>query len=184
MFLATKITPPIPSVTTSLSVESASPATTAALEHFDTIIRRALGRSAFGIPSPSAHMKWYLPSSDDFIATLTMLTFFLGAFFVLLALKLVLGMILLRFARNRYADMKKREFQNYDTGGKRVGGWGMIEVDEDKRRWIHEDDAEGLRRLREKERVGREKAEKAVMEGKASDFSRVSRYEMSAKRIW
>lgn len=113
-----------------------------------------------------------------------MLTFFLGAFFVLLALKLVLGMILLRFARNRYADMKKREFQSYDTGGKRVGGWGMIEVDEDKRRWIYEDDTEGLRRLREKERAGREKAEKAVQEGKASEFSRVSRYEMSAKRIW
>lgn len=93
-------------------------------------------------------------------------------------------MILLRFARNRYANMKKKEGQSYDTGGKRVGGWGMIEVDEDKRRWIYEDDAEGLRKLREKERVGKEKVEKAVAEGKANDFSRISRYEMSAKRIW
>jgi len=186
MFLATKITPPLPSATTSLSdlSESASPATTAALEHFDNIIRRALGRSAFGIPDPTAHARWYLPSTDDFIATLTMLTFFLGAFFVLLALKLVLGMILLRFARNRYAEMKNREHVSYDTGGKRVGGWGMIEVDEDKRRWIYDDDVEGLRKLREKERAAKEKAEKAVAEGKASDFSRISRYEMSAKRIW
>lgn len=129
-------------------------------------------------------MRWYIPNADDVVAGLTMLTFFLGAFLVLLALKLVLGMILLRFARNRYRDMKKREHQTYDTGGKRVGGWGMIEVDEDKRRWIYDDDPEGLRKLREKERVAKEKSEKAVANGTATDFSRISRYEMSAKRIW
>ena len=80
--------------------------------------------------------------------------------------------------------MKEREHQSYDTGGKRVGGWGMVEVDEDKRRWIHDDDPETLRRLREMESVAKEKAEKAIVEGKAGDFSRISRYEMSAKRIW
>lgn len=184
MFLATHVSPPLPSVTTSLSVESSSPATTAALEHFDNIIRRALGRSTFGIPDPTASMRWYLPTADDAIAALAMLVFFLGAFFVLLALKLVLGMILLRFARNRYRDMKKREHQSYDTGGKRVGGWGMIEVDEDKRRWIYDDDPEALRKLREKERAGKEKTEKATANGTGTDFSRISRYEMSAKRIW
>jgi hypothetical protein len=180
MFLATRVSPPIPSTATALSVES-STATTAALEHFDNIIRRALGRSAFGIPDPTASARWYLPSADDAIAALAMLVFFLGAFFVLLACKLVLGMILLKFARNRYCSMKKREHQNYDTGGRRVGGWGMVEVDDDKKRWIYDDDPETLRKLREKERVAKEKAEKGAS---TQDFGKISRYEMSAKRIW
>jgi hypothetical protein len=180
MFLATHLPPPIPSTATALSVES-SPATTAALEHFDNIIRKALGRSAFGIPDPTATNRWYLPSADDVIAALTMLVFFLGAFFVLLACKLVLGMLLLKFARNRYRSMKKREHQSYDTGGKRVGGWGMVEVDDDKKRWIYNDDPETLRKLKEKERAAKEKAEK---EGVGQDFGKISRYEMSAKRIW
>ena len=182
MFLATHLPTPIPSTATALSVEPAgtSPATTAALEHFDNLIRKALGRNAFGIPDPSASAHWYLPSADQFISALTMLIFFLGAFFVLLACKLVLGMLLLKFARNRYRSMKKLEQANYDTGGKRVGGWGMVEVDDAKRRYIFEDDPETLAKLKEKERVGREKAEK----GSKEDFGKISRYEMSAKRIW
>jgi hypothetical protein len=182
MFLAIHVPPPIPSTATSLSVESAttSPATTAALEHFDNIIRRALGRSTFGISDPLSRNPWYLPSADDAIAALTMLVFFLGAFFVLLACKLVLGMLLLRFARNRYQDMKKREHQNYSTEGKRLGGWGIVEVDEDKKRWIYDDDPETLRRLKEKERAAKEKVEKS---GAEQDFGKISRYEM-VKRIW
>jgi hypothetical protein len=182
MFLATHLPPPIPSTATALSVEPAgtSPATTAALEHFDNLIRTALGRNTFGIPDPSASHRWYLPSADQFISALTMLVFFLGAFFVLLACKLVLGMLLLKFSRNRYRSMKKREHANDDTGGKRVGGWGMVEVDDAKRRHIFVDDQETLAKLKEKERVAREKAEK----GSKEDFSRISRYEMSAKRIW
>jgi hypothetical protein len=162
-------------------VES-SPATTAALEHFDKIIRGALGRSAFGIPDPYASARWYLPSADNAIAALTMLVFFLGAYFVLLAMKLVLGMVLLRFARNRYRDMKRREQANYDTNGKRVGGWGMVEVDDDKKRWIYDDDPDALKRIKDKERVAKEKAEKGA--AVSADFSKISRYEMSAKRIW
>lgn len=100
---------------------------------------------------------------------------------VLLACKLVLGMILLRFSRGRYKGMKEREEADYGTGGKRVGGWGMIEVEEDKRRWIYEDDKETLRGLREKERAGTEKAERG---GVSKDFSKITRYTMSAKRIW
>ena len=76
--------------------------------------------------------------------------------------------------------MKKREYLNYDTGGKRVGGWGMVEVDDSKRRYIFEDDPETLAKLKEKERAAREKAEK----GSKEDFGKISRYEMSAKRIW
>jgi len=185
MFLATHVPPPIPS-TTALVFESpagATPITTAALAHFDDLIRRALGRSTFNLPSPYPST-WYLPSTDDVIASLTMLTFFLVAYFVLLALKLVLGMLLLTFARNRYSDMKSRENGNvvYETGGKRVGGWGIVEVDEAKRRWFYEDDPETLAKIREKERAGREKAEKAG--GAEVNFEKISRYEMSAKRIW
>ncbi|PQE30285.1 hypothetical protein CJF32_00008185 [Rutstroemia sp. NJR-2017a WRK4] len=179
MFLATHLPPPLPSTATSLSVES-SPATTAALEHFDTIIRKALGRSTFGLPNPNSTTPWFLPSADDVIASITMIVFFLGAFFVLLAFKLVLGMVLLKFARDRYSTMKKREHRSYDTGGKRVGGWGMVEVDDDKKRWIYDDDPETLKKLREKERAARDK-EKV---GAVQDFSKISRYEMAAKRIW
>jgi len=81
--------------------------------------------------------------------------------------------------------MKKREKQNFDTGGKRVGGWGMVEVDEDKRRWIYDDDPEQLRKMKEKERAAREKAEKEKDgPGAGMDFAKISRYEMAAKRIW
>jgi hypothetical protein len=182
MFLATHLPSPIPSTATELAIESETPVTTAALEHFDNIIRKALGRSAFGIPDPSASGRWYLPSADDVIAALTMLTFFLGAFFVLLACKLVLGMLLLKFSRNRYSSMKKRENESYDTAGKRLGGWGMVEVDESKKRWIYDDDLETLQKLKEKERAAKEKAEKGNWQGQ--DFSKITRYEMSAKRIW
>lgn len=176
MFLATHLPSPISSTATALSVESATPATTAALEHFDNIIRRALGRSTFGILDPLANDPWYLPNADDAIAALTMLVFFLGAFFVLLACKLVLGMLLLKFARNRYQTMKKRDHQNYGTEGKRLGLWGMTEVDEDKKRSIYEGDEEHLRKMKEKEKIGKEKAEKM-------DFGKISRYEL-VKRIW
>ncbi|KAL3421812.1 eukaryotic membrane protein family [Phlyctema vagabunda] len=173
MFLATHMPPPLPSTATALSLENIpTPVTTAALEHFDTLIRSALGRSAFGIPDPAATGPWYLPSADDVIATLTMLIFFLGAFLVMLAFKLVLGMLLLKFARNRYSSMKKREHLVLDTGGKRVGGWGTVEVDDDKRRWIYDDDPEGYRKLKERERLSKERAEKGVS---TSDFSKISR---------
>lgn len=78
--------------------------------------------------------------------------------------------------------MKKREHQSYDTKGKRLGGWGMIEVDDDKKRWIYDDDPETLKKLKGKEKAAKEKAEK---EDKAADnLEKISRYEMSAKRIW
>ncbi|RFU30197.1 hypothetical protein B7463_g6126, partial [Scytalidium lignicola] len=184
MFLATHFQPPIPATTTSISVDAAvtSPATTAALEHFDYIIRHALGRATYGIPNPAASNPWYLPGADDAIAALTMLVFFLVVFFLLLAFKLLLGMLLLKYSRNRYRSMKKREHQSYDTKGKRLGGWGMVEVDDDKRRWIYDDDPETLRKLKGKEKAAKEKAEK---EDKAPDnLEKISRYEMAAKRIW
>ena len=63
--------------------------------------------------------------------------------------------------------------------GRRVGGWGVVEVDEDKRRWIYEDDVEGWRKLREREAGVREREGKGGVE-----FEGVSRYTMAAKRIW
>ncbi|KIN01186.1 hypothetical protein OIDMADRAFT_198449 [Oidiodendron maius Zn] len=183
MFLATHLPPPIPSAATDLAVESAtaSPATMAAFEHFDTIIRKALGRAAYGIPDPTASNRWYIPSADDVIAAITMLVFFLGAFFVLLACKLVLGMLLLRFARNRYRSMKIREHASYDTGGRRLGGWGVVEMDEAKRRWFYDDDPDALKKLREKEKAAKERQENNG--GAGQDFGKISRYEM-VKRIW
>lgn len=179
MFLATNVPPPIPSTATSLSVESAStasPATTAALQHFDSIIRRALGRSTFGLGGDAAtRSSW---STDDVIAFITMFIFFLGVFFVLLALKLVLGMLLLGFARSRYKGMKEREKEGVSAGGRRIGGWGVVEVNDDKKRWIYEDDPEGARTSREREKVMREKQDKG------DDLGNVSRYTMVAKRIW
>lgn len=185
MFLATRMPLPLPSTATSLSVDSAttSPATTAALQHIDQIFRRALGRSAFGAGGPTLSLEgskiW---STDDFIAFVTMLVFFLVLFLALLAFKLVLGMCLLSFARRRYEGMKQRESSSVHADGRRIGGWGMVEVDEDKRRWIYNDDPEGAKKLRERERDVREKEKQRG--GRGDSFGSVSRYNMVAKRIW
>lgn len=181
MFLATHMPLPLPSTATSLSVDSAtaSPATTAALQHIDQIFRRALGRSAFGAGDPTlAPEQSSIWSTDDIIAFITMLVFFLILFLALLAFKLVLGMCLLSFARRRYKGMKKRENTSTHADGRRVGGWGVVEVDEDKRRWIYKDDPDAARKLRERERDARER------KGGEESFGSVSRYSMAAKRIW
>src|SRR5205809_7269040 len=69
MFLATHVPLPIPSTATSLAESSsaASPATTDVLQHFDNILRRALGRSPFGIANPSGPITALL-NTDDAIA--------------------------------------------------------------------------------------------------------------------
>ena len=181
MFLATHMPLPIASFATSVSVESeaaSSPTTMAALEHIDYIFRRALGRSSFGAGGePSSSFSWW--SIDDVIAFMTMMIFFLVVYLFLLAFKLILGMSLLAFARSRYKGMKERERQVVDTHGKRIGGWGVVEVNEDKRRWIYEDDPDGLRELREREERGRKVKEKPDIK-----LDGVQRYSMVAKRIW
>ena len=182
MLLATHMPMPIASPATSISVDSeaaaTSPATIAALQHIDYVFRRALGRSSFGAGAePSSSFSWW--SIDDVIALATMVIFFLALYFVLLAFKLILGMALLSFARNRYKGMKERERQDVYTHGKRVGGWGVVEVNEDKRRWIYDDDSDGLRELREREERGRKVKEKGEIK-----LDGVQRYSMVAKRIW
>lgn len=110
-------------------------------------------------------------------------------FFVLLVTKLLLGMSLLAFSRARYRDMKTREHTGNPSyhvdGGRRVGGWGVVEVDDDKRRVIYEDDQAALNVLKAKE--GKEKAKKDGEREKAYEMAgleKVRRYEMAAKRIW
>jgi hypothetical protein len=186
MLIATHMPLPMPSTATAIALESASgetsPSTTAALAHIDQIFRRALGRSSFGAGADAVTgaSSWRFWTIDDAIALGTMLVFFLIIYLILLALKLLLGMLLLSFARTRYRKMKMQEHkkQSFDTQGRRVGGWGAVEVDEDKRRWIYEDDPEGLRNLREREAKGKEKAKGELK------LDGVDRYTMAAKRIW
>lgn len=185
MFLATHMPHPLPSTATSISLDSAtaSPATTAALQHIDDVFRRALGRSTFRAGNPALAATSSFWNVDDIIAFIAMAVFFLLLFLALLALKLVLGMCLLSFARRRYRGMKERENASMHAEGRRVGGWGVVEVDEDKRRWIYQDDLDGLRKLREKEKEVQEKEKRADKQGGES-FNGVSRYTMAAKRIW
>ncbi|EMD68157.1 hypothetical protein COCSADRAFT_108322 [Bipolaris sorokiniana ND90Pr] len=186
MFIALHMPPPLHATTTSLTSEdatSSSPATTAALAHIDHVFRRALGRSSFG--AGLASKPWYHPLSytlDDLIAASTMLIVFLVIYLFFLAFKLLLGMILLSVSRNRYRGMQEREKMSVETGGKRIGGWGVVDVDEEKRKVIYEDDAEGLRRLRERDEKGRKK--EAEEKERGTGFGHVSRYAMVAKRIW
>ena len=65
-------------------------------------------------------------------------------------------------------------------GSRRVGGWGVVEVNEDKRRWIYADDPEALKRLKAKE----DKEKKSAKESDSWNMDHVQRYEMVAKRIW
>ena len=194
MFLSTRLSPPIPTATqTSLEgVTTSSPAIKDALERLDKLIRNALGRSMYGadLLDPGLPKRaWYsLPTSDDLIAAFTMLVVFFIVFLVLLIAKLLLGMALLRYARDRYAKMMQREEEvargerekdSHDVKGRRFGGWGVVEVGEDRRKVVYEDDAAGLKRLRDKELKNAEKAEKGE-----DRLGGTVRYEMSCKRIW
>jgi hypothetical protein len=98
-------------------------------------------------------------------------------------------MVLLRYARDRYAKMKVKEQavtagqaerESFDAPGKRTGGLSQVEVGDERRRWIFGEDTEGLRKARERER----KVEVTVERDKEKDFGRVMRYEMVARRIW
>ncbi|CAK7264041.1 hypothetical protein SEPCBS119000_000797 [Sporothrix epigloea] len=204
MFLATHLPSPLPPSThTSLVVEAAtpsSPAIAASLERLDLLIRNALGRAVHGNPysttgadfaatspqSSSWLSRWWW-SNDDMIAGVTMIVVFYIMFLILLIAKLLLGTALLRYARNRYAVMKLKEHAEalgqaepacFDATGKRTGGYGVVEVGEDRRRWIFKDDPENLKKAREKERRDTSRSKKET------DLNTIVRYEMVAKRIW
>ncbi|ORY61676.1 eukaryotic membrane protein family-domain-containing protein [Pseudomassariella vexata] len=198
MFLATRLPPPLsPTATTELSLESStpsSPAMIAALDRLDSLIRNALGRAVYGYPYANPHVRpFWAFTSDDAIAMVTMIIVFFLAWVVLLLLKLVLGMALLKYARENYATVRMQELNinhkhpdkkenSYYQPGKRIGGWGHVEVGDERRRMIYADDPEGLKRMRERERKG-EEASKKMVPGE-DGLEKVSRYEMIAKRIW
>ena len=191
MFIATYMPMPMPTPGRGVSVESeaaaTSPATMAAFQHVDQVFRRALGRSSFG-GGGSPTTDWTLWTIDDAIALATMCIFFLVLYFVLLAFKLLLGIALLSLARSRYKGMKMRERESVDAQGRRVGGWGVVEVGEEKRRWIYDDDPDGLKELRDKEERGRKAKEKDKSGGGGTGLGAklegVQRYGMAGKRIW
>lgn len=188
MFLSTRLSPPIPPSThTSLTENTTiptSPAILAALERFDTLIRDSLGRSVYGDPFRVGGAKkpqWWEWSKDDAIAALTMVVFFFIVFLVLLIIKLLLGMVLLHYSRKRYARMKHREAQiaqgqmekeSHLAQGKRAGGYGHVELGEERSKWLNADEREGLKKKGKKDSPPED------------DLERVSRYEMVAKRIW
>ncbi|KAI0407139.1 DUF747-domain-containing protein [Xylaria palmicola] len=190
MFLATHIPSPMPTSTTELSVEStpSSAAMVAAFEQLDTLIRHALGRAVYPHES-SQGRPWWSFSSDDMIALLAMVVFFFLAWIVLLIVKLLLGMLLLRYSHRRYAVMKlkehaiatgKAEHENFSQPGQRVGAFSAVEIGEERRKWIYEDDPEGLKRMRDRELKTQEKFKEKSDDG----LAKVVRYEMIAKRIW
>ncbi|KAL5339465.1 eukaryotic membrane protein family-domain-containing protein [Aspergillus crustosus] len=168
-----------------ITLRTILPATAA---HAEALFRRALENA---MPSP-AH--------SVYVFTIVLV---LTGFVLLLIFKLLLGMGLLACARSRYKSMKQREMEHavaasssampnvaeggvslraWDyvvEGGRRMGGWGTVEVNEDHRRWIYVDDQEALRKLKEKESQNRKSSR-----GDDLRLDHVQRYEMAAKRIW
>ncbi|KAJ5669730.1 hypothetical protein N7462_010800 [Penicillium macrosclerotiorum] len=154
------------------------------------------------IPATAAHMSTFfrtllenaIPSPAQSVQIFTVILLLTG-YIVLLILKLLLGMGLLAFARSRYRKMKGLDMEPRKSshpapvdlpaqkdefkveGSRRAGGWGMVELGEEKRRWIYGDDPEGLRRVREKE-------EKDSNKDTDLKIDHVRRYEMVAKKIW
>lgn len=87
--------------------------------------------------------------------------------------------------------MKEREKEDVLTGGRRVGGFGLVEVDEGKRKAIYTGDKEGEDRVRGWEVRAREKEVEGALgiPGKGGkppgvSLDEVERYSMVAKRIW
>jgi len=216
MFVETNMPLPLPSSATDLSTEGpeskASTPTLQALAHIDHIFRRALGRASFPEAGGTAiHSQGW--SIDDVVATAFLLVFCLVGYLFLLAAKLVLGMVMLRWARSRYRGMKERDRardresrplperklssvepqdtlhppsqgqyrardSSIDAGGRRLGIGGVVEIDEDKRRLIYDDDPVGLARLKDRDERGKRERDRVL------ELGNVTRYSMVAKRIW
>ncbi|KAI5798222.1 eukaryotic membrane protein family-domain-containing protein, partial [Pyronema domesticum] len=164
-FLATHVPSPLPP-TTGLGADTE---TSAALASIDSILRRAL--------SNPAHFSFV----DTIVAAGTMCFFLLSCFLVFLAVKLLLGIILLGFARNKYKTMKERERMYIHTGANRSSAFGTVTIGEEERKVIYSGELqEEGRKVAEFVRKGREREMKTEMEG----LEEVERYKMCAKRIW
>lgn len=140
--------------------------TAASLKKFDSLWSQMLHPSSAFLQtssSPSSAAPSTLSSLLDWlIGAMPTLTFVLTTYLLALTLKLVLGMALLHISRNRYHTMKQREHEPVEMAGKRVGGWGVVEVDSDKRRTIFEGDVRGMREARER---GKEKERRGGVGG-------------------
>ncbi|KAF3908343.1 hypothetical protein AA313_de0208499 [Arthrobotrys entomopaga] len=160
MFISTHFpSPSFPVDTTTYDpTSSSSPATTAALHEFDSVLRRAFSGAAGG-------------GGVDILNTiteyLTIATIFLGIWLVFLVFKFILGMSLLAVARRRYRRMKEREKAGYAVPGGNSGG--IAEMNDEKRRIINTGEKEGGGGG-----GGR----------KVTPLSEVERFDMVAKRIW
>ncbi|RPA84691.1 DUF747-domain-containing protein [Ascobolus immersus RN42] len=97
------------------------------------------------------------------------ITFALATFLAFLGLKLALGLVLLNFARSRYKGMKEREKERAYTDGIRIGGFGVVEVNDAKKKLIYEPGEKIPPRRPEKE---------------GGSLEHVERYKMVAKRIY
>jgi len=182
MFLVTTVSTPAMSSVTGLSLDS-SVTPSPIISQIDRVLRSALGRFSSDGGSFAHGLVWTW-TLDDGIALATMVVFFLALYLLLLAFKLGLGMVLLGLARGRYRGMKKREQEQVvETGGKRVGGCGLVEVGEERRRWIYDGDAEGLNTMRNGEAKAKEKGKEGISNGNRG-LEGVHRYSMVAKRIW
>jgi hypothetical protein len=205
MFLATHLPLPLPSSATSLvnthdamgsePTASSTPGTVAALAHVDLLFRRALGRT--GYPDNNGYMSGPITGAaaaattglsrllggytlDDAIALCLLLLICAVGFLVLVAAKLVLGLVLLRWARHRCEGMRERERATVEVGSRRLGVNGMVEVPDEARRRIYEGDEAGLAKAREKEERPRKERDR----GRGLELGGVTRYAMVAKRIW
>ncbi|KAE8151177.1 eukaryotic membrane protein family-domain-containing protein [Aspergillus avenaceus] len=147
----------------------------ASAAHIDVLFRQLLANA---MPSPAQSV---------YIFTVILI---LTGYVVLLIVKLLLGMVLLTFARSRYKAMKHREAEQsaHDSapsrgreyaveGSRRFGGFGAVEVNDEHRRLIYADDPETLRRLKARE-------EKAKSSKEELNLDHVRRYDMVAKQIW
>ena len=174
MFLATRLPSPIPSPPTSAAASISVAIPTALFpDSFSSFLNNIL-------PDTPTHIPFTTISPDALLTLLTSALAFLLFYLTLLAFKLLLGMALLHFARTRYQNMKEREERSFHAEGRRVGGWGGVEVDEDIKRWIYADAPDGLKKSREGELQARKRA---AAEG-GGELSNVDRYSMVAKRIW
>ncbi|KAH6633437.1 eukaryotic membrane protein family-domain-containing protein [Boeremia exigua] len=136
--------------------------------------------------APPGPQPWYSLTIPPWLAArapqnpwataLTLLTPLI-AYLLLLAAKLLLGMFLLSIARRRCGSMaaREREGMGVETGAKRVGGWGVVDVDEGARRWMYEGDSTA---------AGEKKKGGGGGEGREKGLGGVSRYAMVGKRIW
>ena len=183
MFIAIHFPPPAPSPSTSL-VASSEP--TPSPGTLVSVLRLALGHSTFGAATDAPPMfsrrYWMSLTSDDLISLVATAGIFIILFSLILLFKLLLGMVLLEYARIRYRGMKERECMDMDTKAQRVGGWGVVEVSDEKRRWIYKGEED---EWKARGGSGDNRTGSARPSDKGNDIlSNVKRYDMVAKRIW